>query len=371
MDSSTCPSRKSRGPRDCQSSPWGIGFVKTEQRCLAVGTACLALGLSLSQQPLATAFACKPADSDSGLQPRPHHSLARLGLGPSYNRLLPGWIAPPALREVHFGTLFDQSLADAQLLDTLRALIFGASFSQCIRNVRLSPPLQQLFFGNNFTGGGCRLPSSRWPVSLRHLRSGGLFSLTPGAASSLPNCLMHLHLWDRCNWSLQQIGLPAELQHLELGYSLDQPICNIRWPLRLPTLTFGMAFNRPLQDVLLPATLCELHFGNRFDQALDGIRWPSQMRLLHFGSDFNHSLATANLSDQLETLVLGQLFRQDLRYVPLPQSLLRLTLGECLPLERHPLEELSIKRPFLNVLVDVTFPETLRKLDCDGDILEV
>jgi len=128
--------------------------------------------------------------------------------------------------------------------------------------------------------------------------------------------------------------------------------------------TFGMAFNRPLQDVLLPAALCELHFGNRFDQALDGIRWPSQLRLLHFGSDFNHSLATANLPDQLETLVLGRFFQQDLR---LPQSLLRLTLGECFPLERHPLfwppylEELSIKRLFLKVPVDVTFPETMRK----------
>jgi hypothetical protein len=32
---------------------------------------------------------------------------------------------------------------------------------------------------------------------------------------------------------------------------------------------------------------------------------------------------------------------------------------------------LSIKRPFLNVPVDVILPETLRKLDCDGDILEV
>ena len=63
--------------------------------------------------------------------------------------------------------------------------------------------------------------------------------------------------------------------------------------------------------------------------------------------------------------------------MPLPQSLLRLTLGECFPLEQHPLfwppylQELSIKRPFLNVPVDVTFPETLRKLHCDGDILEV
>jgi len=96
-----------------------------------------------------------------------------------------------------------------------------------------------------------------------------------------------------------------------------------------------------------------------------------------FWSDFNHSLATVNLPDQLETLVLGRFFQQDLRYVLLPQSLLHLTLGECFPLERHPLfwppylEQLSIKRLFLNVPVDVTFPETLRKLDCDGDILEV
>ena len=35
------------------------------------------------------------------------------------------------------------------------------------------------------------------------------------------------------------------------------------------------------------------------------------------------------------------------------------------------LGELSIKRPFLNLPVDVTFPQTFRKLDCDGDILEV
>jgi hypothetical protein len=74
--------------------------------------------------------------------------------------------------------------------------------------------------------------------------------------------------------------------------------------------------------------------------------------------------------------VLGRFFQQDL-YVPLPQSLLHLTLGECFPLERHPLfwrpylKELSTKRLFLNAPVDATFPETLRKLDCDGDILEV
>ena len=53
-------------------------------------------------------------------------------------------------------------------------------------------------FGNDFSVGGCRLPSFRWPVGLRHLRAGGLFSLTPGAAS-LPNGLTHLHLGDRCN----------------------------------------------------------------------------------------------------------------------------------------------------------------------------
>jgi hypothetical protein len=111
--------------------------------------------------------------------------------------------------------LFDQPLADAQLPDTLHALIFGASFSQCIDNVRLPPRLEQLCFGNGFTGGGRRLPFSRWPVGLRHLRAGGLFSLTPGAAS-LPNGLAHLHPGARCKWSPQQIGLPAELQHLEM-----------------------------------------------------------------------------------------------------------------------------------------------------------
>jgi len=96
--------------------------------------------------------------------------------------------------------LFDQSLADAQLPDTL---IFGASFSQCIDNVQLPPRLEQLCCGNNFTGGGRRLPFSRWPVGLRHLRAGGLFSLTPGAAN-LPDGLTHLRLGDRCNWSLQK-----------------------------------------------------------------------------------------------------------------------------------------------------------------------
>ena len=172
----------------------------------------------------------------------------------------------------------------------------------------------------NSTAATVACRSFRWPVGLRHLlvglqnlRAGGLFSLTPDAAR-LPYGLMHLHLGDRCKWSLQQIGLPAELQHLEMGYSFAQPICNIRWPRRLQTLTyFGMTFNRPLQDVLLPATLCELHSGNHFDQALAGIRWPSQVRLLHFGSDFNHSLATANLPDQPEPLVLGRFFQQDLR----------------------------------------------------------
>ena len=103
--------------------------------------------------------------------------------------------------------------------------------------------------------------------------------------------------------------------------------------------------------------------------------------VLLLGADFafwfNHFLATANLLGQLETLVLGRFFQQDLWYVSLPQSLLCLTLGECFALERHPLfwppylEELNIKRPFLNVPVDVTLPETLRKLDCDGDTLEV
>jgi len=64
-----------------------------------------------------------------------------------------------------------------------------------------------------------------------------LFSLIPGAAN-LPDGLTHLHMGDRCNWSLQKIGLPAELQHLEMGYSFRQSICNIRWPRHLQTLTF-------------------------------------------------------------------------------------------------------------------------------------
>ena len=98
--------------------------------------------------------------------------------------------------------------------------------TQCAAAATVATTLlwQQLRFGNNFTGGGCRLPSFRWPVGLRHLlvglqnlRAGGLFSLTPDAAR-LPYGLMHLHLGDRCKWSLQQIGLLAELQHLEMGY---------------------------------------------------------------------------------------------------------------------------------------------------------
>ena len=123
-----------------------LGFARnSEQRCLAVGTACLALGLQLSQQPLATAFACQLAmgtfnESLSGAAlPQ---ALEILRPGPSYNRPLPEWIAPPAAGTPLIGTLFDQSLADAQLPDTLRALIFGASFSQCIDNVRLPPRLE-------------------------------------------------------------------------------------------------------------------------------------------------------------------------------------------------------------------------------------
>ena len=77
-----------------------LGFARSsEQRCLAVGTACLALGLQLSQQPLATSFACQLAmgtfnESLSGAAlPQ---ALEILRPGPSYNRPLPEWIAPPA-----------------------------------------------------------------------------------------------------------------------------------------------------------------------------------------------------------------------------------------------------------------------------------
>ena len=106
--------------------------------------------------------------------------------------------------------------------------------------------------------------------------------------------------------------------------------------------TFGMTFNRPLQDVLLLAALCELHFGNRFDQALDGIRWPSQLRLLHFGSDFNHSPGYRVSTSPTRNPGVGAVF--DIR-----------SFG------RRTLEELSIKRLFLKVPVDVTFPETMCK----------
>jgi hypothetical protein len=72
--------------------------------------------------------------------------------------------------------------------------------------------LQQFCFGNDFSGGGCRLPAFRWPVGLRHLRAGGLFSLTPGAAS-LPNGLTHLHLGivaiDPCNKNRFACGIAA------------------------------------------------------------------------------------------------------------------------------------------------------------------
>jgi hypothetical protein len=34
-------------------------------------------------------------------------------------------------------------------------------------------------------------------------------------------------------------------------------------------------------------------------------------------------------------------------------------------------EELSTKQPFVRQPIDFSFPETRRKLDCDGDILEL
>ena len=77
----------------------------------------------------------------------------------------------------------------------------------------------------------------------------------------------------------------------------------------------------------------------------------------------------------LRCSALGRFFQHDLLYVPLPQTLLRVSLGESFPLERHLLfwppclEELSIKQPLRSVPVDMTFPETLLKLDCDGGIL--
>ena len=90
---------------------------------------------------------------------------------------------------------------------------------------------------------------------------------------------------------------------------------------------------------------------------------------------FNQPLGTAYLPDGLETLVLGDLFRQDLRYVSLPPALLHLTLGNCFPLQRHSLfwppglEELRIRQQFSQVPLDFVFPDSLRKIDCDGDIL--
>jgi hypothetical protein len=91
------------------------------------------------------------------------------------------------------------------------------TFNESLSGAALPHPLEILRLGPSYNR-----PLPEWiaPPALRHLRAGGLFSLIPGAAN-LPDGLTHLHLGDRCNWSLQKIGLPAELQHLEMGYSFD------------------------------------------------------------------------------------------------------------------------------------------------------
>ena len=134
-----------------------------------------------------------------------------------------------------------------------------------------------------------------------------------------------------------------------------------------------MTFNQPLQGNLLPVSLCELDLGPGFNQPLEGIRWPAQLHVSCVLDAISITRWAPRICRMVSKHSCWVIYSGNLRYVSLPSALLRLTLGNSFPLQRHPLfwpprlEELSIRQQFSQVPLDFVFPDSLRKIDCDGN----
>ena len=238
----------------------------------------------------------------------PNFSLKEIEFGSYFNQPLAVGVLPPGLTQLTFGRLFNnggQPLAVGVLPPGLTQLTFGSYFNQPL-DAGVLPRLTHLTFGYDFN--------------------------QPLDAGVLPR-LTHLTFGRLFNKSLVTGVLLPGLTHLTFGYDFNQPLDVDVLPPGLTHLKFGGQFNnggQPLAVGVLPPGLTHLTFGFDFNQLLAAGVLPPRLTHLTFGGQFNNGgqpLALGVLPEGLTDLTFGYDFNQPLDAGVLPATLINLTFG--------------------------------------------
>ncbi|EGC40598.1 hypothetical protein DICPUDRAFT_73890 [Dictyostelium purpureum] len=305
------------------------------------------------------------------------YGVHTLSFGDAYDFPLSN-VIPHSVTSLKLGYLFQHSIKDGELPDSLKDITFGENFNQQLiplpkncENVTfgwsfnkplsingetcISSSVKKIHFGNLFNQKICPgdlqnvevlefeknynqpLVSGCLPPTLVSLSFYGHFNQALTLGSLPTGFLTKIIFSNSFNQPIESGVIPQTVKHITFGKDFNQTIANSGIPKSIVTLNLGSNFNNVL-DIGEFSSLTELKISDRYDQPLLDNWWKSKtsgsvclLKKLEFGYDFNQYLRPfKSIPPTVETLIFGHSFNEPLDYGSIPPSVTCLSLKESI-----------------------------------------
>ncbi|EGG18631.1 SMAD/FHA domain-containing protein [Cavenderia fasciculata] len=181
-------------------------------------------------------------------------NLEYLEMPYDFNRPLGQGLFPPTLTYLSFGYFFNKSITVDVLPNALQVLKFGSRFDSKIEVLPFD--LKQLSFGTWFNQP---ISKNLLPFGLQHLTFGHLFNHSLDS-TILPLSLVYLDVGDTYDHPITSttFAKDSQLETLILGTAFASTIEDSSLPPSLKYLTIGSSFDKDLTYTNIPSTLVQL-----------------------------------------------------------------------------------------------------------------
>lgn len=260
----------------------------------------------------------------------------------SNNRLT--YQLPSTIKEIVFGSLFEQSIPDGWLPPTLRHLRFYLNYNRDLSTIHLPETLKSLHFGSGYSHPYPTFPpnlkklllmSSRNKYHRKIVLPSGLemlWSTHPDTSKlELPSSLKALsfgrvvvkknrqslvnvvsfsvNALDCSGVNLRDVHLPDSIKFLRLqALDTSESITNFSFPPKLKELSLGGVLLRQhsFRDMKLPRKLRKITFPYSFNDPLEDTKIPNSVEVIKFGSGMTQPVTNLRFPSNLKKIIVGR-----------------------------------------------------------------
>jgi hypothetical protein len=216
--------------------------------------------------------------------------LEILAFGSNYDISLNNTIFPENLKEIHFGTFFNQNID--KLPDTIQHITLGSRFNKVISKFPKS--LNSLTIENNY------ISLDNLPITLKKFTTGY------GCSKSLNNLPDSIEEINILNYSCNITKFPKELKKLTISHFNKKIGCyeheetKLMIPEGIFYLSLGSQFNQELDDLPQSLTYLDLSKASDFNKSLDCL--PLNLEILEISSRYNKTIS--NLPPGIKKIII-------------------------------------------------------------------